>query len=54
MLQAAIIASDKEINKKVINPSVTIDPDFPPAIGIIFPAPVIAAIVTDIKFANEP
>ena len=48
MLQTAIIASDREINKKEMNPSVTIDPDFPPAIGIIFPAPVIAAIATAI------
>ena len=52
--QTKIIARASEISRNEINPSTTEVPSFPPAIGIIFPAPVMAAIDTATKFAKEP
>ena len=52
--QPQIIARAREISKNEINPSRTEVPSFPPAIGIIFPAPVMAEIVVATMFAKEP
>ena len=49
-----IMASESETSRNEINPSVNGVPYLPPARGIIFPAPVIAAISTAKKLAKEP
>ena len=51
--QAAMIARAREISKNEMIPSTKDVPSFPPAIGIIFPAPVMAANVTAVKLEND-
>lgn len=54
IIQTKIIARVCEMSNVEIIPSIVKLPYFPPAIGVIFPAPVIAPIVAAAKFANEP
>ena len=51
--QIKIIAKASEISRNEINPSKNGVPSLPPAIGINFPAPVIAANVTATKFRKN-
>jgi hypothetical protein len=53
-MQTNTMASESETSRKEIGPSTTGVPSSTPAIGIIFPAPVMAAIVTAAKLAKEP